>query len=85
MDTALGKVASQRATLGAHQAQLESTVRNLSNVAENTALLAGQIMDTDYAAETANLTKADSSAIATSVLAQGFMLSRSLYFHCFNK
>ena len=58
VDVALGRVASQRATLGAHQAQLESTVRNLSNVAENTAASAGRIMDTDYAAETANLTKA---------------------------
>ena len=43
--------------LGAQQAQLESTVRNLANVAENTAAAAGRIMDTDYAAETANLTK----------------------------
>ena len=71
VDTALGKVASQRATLGAHQAQLESTVRNLSNVAENTAAAAGRIMDTDYAAETANLTKAQIlQQAATSVLAQ---------------
>ena len=46
----------RRAQLGAEQAQLESTVRNLANVAENTA--AGRIMDTDYATETANLTKA---------------------------
>ena len=71
IDSALGKVASQRATLGAHQAQLESTVRNLSNVAENTAAAAGRIMDTDYAAETANLTKAQIlQQAATSVLAQ---------------
>ena len=71
VDVALGRVASQRATLGAHQAQLESTVRNLSNVAENTAAAAGRIMDTDYAAETANLTKAQIlQQAATSVLAQ---------------
>ena len=71
IDTALGYVATQRATLGAHQAQLESTVRNLSNVAENTAAAAGRIMDTDYAAETANLTKAQIlQQAATSVLAQ---------------
>ena len=38
--------------------QLESTERNLANVAENTAAARGSIMDTDYAAETANLTKA---------------------------
>ena len=71
IDTALGYVATQRATLGAHQAQLESTVRNLSNVAENTAAAAGRVMDTDYAAETANLTKAQIlQQAATSVLAQ---------------
>jgi len=58
IDTALTTVATNRASLGAVQAQLESTVRNLANVAENTAAAAGRIMDTDYAAETANLTKA---------------------------
>jgi len=71
IDTALNNVASHRASLGAQQAQLESTVRNLSNVAENTAAAAGRIMDTDYAAETANLTKAQIlQQAATSVLAQ---------------
>ena len=71
IDAALDTVATQRATLGATQAQLESTVRNLSNVAENTAAAAGRIMDTDYAAETANLTKAQIlQQAATSILAQ---------------
>ena len=70
-DTAMQTVASHRAVLGATQAQLESTVRNLSNVAENTAAAAGRIMDTDYAAETANLTKAQIlQQAATSILAQ---------------
>ena len=71
IDNALDAVATHRASLGAQQAQLESTVRNLSNVAENTAAAAGRIMDTDYAAETANLTKAQIlQQAATSVLAQ---------------
>jgi flagellin len=71
IDKALAKVASERATLGATQAQLESTVRNLANVAENTSAAAGRIMDTDYAAETANLTKAQIlQQAATSILAQ---------------
>ncbi|HCG95697.1 MAG TPA: flagellin [Halieaceae bacterium] len=71
IQSALDTIASDRATLGAIQAQLESTVRNLSNVAENTAAAAGRIMDTDYAAETANLTKAQIlQQAATSVLAQ---------------
>ena len=71
IDNALNAVALARASLGAVQSQLESTVRNLSNVAENTAAAAGRIMDTDYAAETANLTKAQIlQQAATSVLAQ---------------
>ena len=71
IDAALATVASERASLGATQAQLESTVRNLANVAENTSAAAGRIMDTDYAAETANLTKAQIlQQAATSILAQ---------------
>ena len=71
VDAALDTIATNRASLGASQAQLESTVRNLANVAENTAAAAGRIMDTDYAAETANLTKAQIlQQAATSILAQ---------------
>ena len=71
IDTALSTIYSDRATLGAIQAQMESTVRNLANVAENTAAATGRIMDTDYAAETANLTKAQIlQQAATSILAQ---------------
>ena len=71
VDTALGTLATDRANLGATQVQLESTVRNLANVAENTAAAQGRIMDTDYAAETANLTKAQIlQQAATSILAQ---------------
>lgn len=71
IDAALATVASERATLGATQAQLESSVRNLANIAENTSAAAGRIMDTDYAAETANLTKAQIlQQAATSILAQ---------------
>ena len=71
LDRALETIASDRAALGAFQSQLESTVRNLANVAENTAAAAGRIMDTDYAAETANLTKAQIlQQAATSILAQ---------------
>jgi flagellin len=71
IDTALDTVAEDRATLGAMQAQLESMVRNLANVAENTAAAAGRVVDTDYATETANLTKAQIlQQAATSILAQ---------------
>ena len=71
IDTALAAVAEDRAYLGATQAQLESVQRNLANVAENTSSAVGRIMDTDYAAETANLTKAQIlQQAATSILAQ---------------
>ena len=71
IDSAIQTINSERSNLGALQSQLESTVRNLANVAENTAAAAGRIMDTDYAAETANLTKAQIlQQAATSVLAQ---------------
>ena len=71
IDTAMTDLLDKRADLGALQSQLESTVRNLANVAENTAAAAGRIMDTDYAAETANLTKAQIlQQAATSILAQ---------------
>ena len=71
IDTALNTIASDRASLGASQQQLESTVRSLANVAENTSAAVGRIMDTDYAAETANLTKAQIlQQAATSILAQ---------------
>ena len=71
IDEAIADLADKRADLGALQVQLESTVRNLANVAENTAAAAGRIMDTDYAAETANLTKAQIlQQAATSILAQ---------------
>ena len=71
IDTAINIIAADRAALGASQNQLESTVRNLANVAENTSAAVGRIMDTDYAAETANLTKAQIlQQAATSILAQ---------------
>ena len=52
LDTALGSVAGFRASLGAVQSQLESTVRNLANVAENTAAARSPIW-TPITAETA--------------------------------
>ena len=83
IDTALDMVANERAKLGATQSQLESTVRNLANVAENTAAAQGRIMDTDYAAETANLTKAQIlQQAATSVLLKP-MRSLNQFWRCY--
>lgn len=58
VDTALDTVNSERATLGAAQSRMETAVRSLEVTRENTAAARGRIMDADFAAETANLTRA---------------------------
>ena len=85
VDAALSALATDRARLGATQTQLESTVRNLANVAENTAAAAGRIMDTDYAAETANLTKAQILQQAEHRSWRRRMHSHKPCCHCFSK
>jgi flagellin len=57
IDAALNTVNSQRATLGAAQSRIETAIRSLDTTRENTAAARGRIMDTDFAAETANLTR----------------------------
>lgn len=57
IDQALAFISEQRADLGAVQNRLESTISNLSNISENISAARGRIQDTDFAAETANLTK----------------------------
>jgi flagellin len=58
LDTALNTVNSERATLGAAQSRIEIAVRSLETARENTAAARGRIIDADFAAETANLTRA---------------------------
>ncbi len=58
LDTALDVVNSERATLGAAQSRIESAIRSLDTTRENTAAARGRIIDTDFAVETANLTRA---------------------------
>ena len=57
VDTALDTVNSERATLGAAQSRIEIAVRSLETTRENTAAARGRIVDADFAAETANLTR----------------------------
>jgi flagellin len=57
MDSALGTVADLRASLGAAQNQLESTVRNISVTQVNVTAAESQIRDVDFAAESANFSK----------------------------
>jgi flagellin len=58
IDTALNNIDTFRGKLGAIQSRLESTVSNLMNISENVSAAKSQIMDADFAAETANLTRA---------------------------
>jgi len=58
IDGALALIDDIRADLGAVQNRFESTIANLMNVSENIAASRARILDADFAAETANLTKA---------------------------
>jgi len=58
IDGALSQVGSIRGDLGAIQNRFESTISNLQNVSENISAARARIMDADFAAETAALTKA---------------------------
>jgi len=57
MDTAISMIDSKRAELGALQNRFQSSVRNLAEVAENAAQARSRIRDTDFAEETAVLTR----------------------------
>lgn len=58
IDNALDTIGSQRADLGAINNRLDFTVSNLMNISEATSAARSRIMDADFAAETANLSKA---------------------------
>lgn len=57
MDAALTAVNDARAQLGAVQNRFESVVANLSSAVENLSASRSRILDTDFAAETAALTR----------------------------
>ena len=57
IDAMIQVVDGKRAELGAMQNRLESTIRNQSNISENTSDARSRIRDTDFAEESANLTQ----------------------------
>ena len=66
--TALG---TQRGLLGAYQNQIDYTVSNVTELSSNLTAARSRVMDTDYAAETAALTKGQIlQQAATAMLAQ---------------
>lgn len=67
----LDTITTQRGALGAFQNQLEYTVNNLSDYYNNLSAARSRVIDTDYAAETANLTRGQIlQQAATAMLAQ---------------
>ena len=57
IDTALQSVNEARVTLGSQQNRLEHNVSNQQNVAENVSAARSRILDTDFAAESAELSR----------------------------
>ena len=58
IDAALTSVSELRSTFGAIQNRFESTISNLSTAVENLSASRSRILDADFAAETAELTRA---------------------------
>ncbi|KAF7765668.1 flagellin [Pseudoalteromonas undina] len=78
IDAALAQIDAQRADLGAVQNRFGFTIANLSNVSENVSASKSRIEDTDYAAETAKLTKNQIMQQAgTTILAQSNQLPQA--------
>nr|WP_020681773.1 flagellin [Marinobacterium rhizophilum] len=79
MDAALNAINSARADLGAVQNRFSSTIANLQTTSENLSASRSRIADADFAAETANLTRAQILQQAgTSILAQANTLPQSV-------
>jgi flagellin len=57
MDAALASINTARASVGAFQNRFSSAVANLQTTAENLSASRSRILDTDFAAETASLTR----------------------------
>ncbi len=79
VDGAISSIDSQRAVLGAVQNRFENTIANLQNISENVTAARSRIQDTDYAAETAEMTKNQILQQAgTSILAQANQIPQAV-------
>jgi flagellin len=71
IDAALTSISALRSSLGSIQSRFESTISSLQATTENLSASRSRILDTDFASETANLTKAQILQQAgTAILAQ---------------
>ncbi|MCJ8293688.1 MAG: flagellin [Colwellia sp.] len=78
IDAALAQIDSQRADLGAVQNRFSHTISNLANISENVSSSRSRIQDTDFASETAIMTKNQILQQAgTSILAQSNQLPQA--------
>jgi len=76
---AISNIDSQRAQLGAVQNRFENTISNLQNIGENASAARSRVRDTDYAAETSELTKNQILQQAgTAILAQANQLPQAV-------
>ncbi|WP_280188190.1 flagellin [Delftia sp. PS-11] len=57
IDSAINKVNSSRADLGAIQTRFEKAIENIDSMSENITTARGRIVDADFAKETANLSR----------------------------
>ncbi|KJS28806.1 flagellin [Stutzerimonas kunmingensis] len=79
IDDAIKAIDSQRADLGAVQNRFDNTIANLQSISENVSAARGRIEDTDFAAETANLSKNQILQQAgTAILAQAKQLPQAV-------
>jgi len=71
VDAMIGAIDAKRAELGAKQNRFSSTIRNQANMIENVSAARSRVQDADFAAETAQLTKAQIlQQASTSILSQ---------------
>jgi flagellin len=79
ISAAISNIDSQRAQLGAVQNRFENTISNLQNISENASAARSRIRDTDFAAETSELTKNQILQQAgTAILAQANQLPQAV-------
>ena len=78
IDAAISAIDEQRADLGAIQNRFDHTISNLANISENVSASRSRIQDTDFATETAEMTKNQILQQAgTSILSQANQLPQT--------
>ena len=78
LETDIENIAKQRATFGAIQNRFEAVINNLQTYTENLEASRSRLMDTDFAAETSKMTRAQIlQQVATSMLSQANSLPQA--------